>query len=250
MLPARYLHTSIAPDTDNSSFTLQEKPEECVLSESGNVDDTSADKPTGNNENNDLYCPWPTENPTQTETETTSQIEDGDLYCSWPRGGEVNNTSSSVNGSMSRNSERNCSVCTISSEDEFSNSSSCNSPSESNKKSNGGSHSLRKKVLTHRRCHSSEWPVVKWAMRLPTRLHLEGRPNNPVRNGVMSSISDSKLSEDWPPKELQKFEEKFSPFCKIFGYEELQVATSNFSTGLFFSSFSYPKPNYLSQEIF
>lgn len=235
MLPARYLHTSIAPDTDNSSFTSQEKSEECVLSESGNVDDTSTNKSTSNNENNNLYCPWPTENPTQAESETASQIEDGDLYCSWPRGGEANNTSSSVNGSGSRNSDRNCSVCTILSEDEYSNSSSCNSPSESNKKSNGGSHSLRKKVLTHRRSHSSEWPVVKWAMRLPTRLHLEGRPDNPVRNGVLRSSSDLKLSEDWPPKELQKFEEKFSSFCKIFGYEELQVATSNFSAGLFSS---------------
>jgi hypothetical protein len=70
-------------------------------------------------------------------------------------------------------------------------------------------------------------------MRLPTRLHLDGRSDNPIRSGVMNSSSDLKLSEDWPPKELENFEKTFSSFCKSFGYEELQVATSNFSAGLF-----------------
>jgi hypothetical protein len=49
----------------------------------------------------------------------------------------------------------------------------------------------------------------------------------------MNSSSDLKLSEDWPPKELENFEKTFSSFCKSFGYEELQVATSKFSAGLF-----------------
>lgn len=240
VLPVRYPHTSISTDADNSNFTLEEKPQEFILPKSGSDGVTSTNNPiSSSNDENNLYCPWPTENQTQAESEPTSQIEDGNLYCSWPKEGTANKTSkankssSVVNGFGTKTNNRSCSVCTISSEDESSNSSSCNSPSDSNKKLNGGSHSLRKRVLTHRRCNSSEWTVVRWAMKIPTRLHLEGRPDNPVSSVVMSSSSDLKLSEDWPPKELEKFEEMFSSFCTIFGYEELQVATSNFSAGLF-----------------
>jgi hypothetical protein len=250
VLPPRYLWTSISTDIDNSNLlAIEEKSQKCILSGSGNDGGTSANNPvsSSNDENNDLYCPWPAENPTQAESEFTSQTDDAELYCSWPRGDEANKTSCSVEGSEYKTTNRNCSVCTISSEDESSTSSLCNSPSESNKKLNGGSQCLRKRVLTHRRCHSSEWAVVRWAMRLPTILHLDGRPDNPISGGVMSSSGDLKLNEDWPPKELEKFEEMFSSFCKSFGYEELQEATSKFSAGLFslfVSYFAYLKPNY------
>ncbi|KAJ1704597.1 hypothetical protein LUZ63_004376 [Rhynchospora breviuscula] len=231
VLPARYLSTSNSNATNNSDVTLEDKPEEHVLSKSDSDGGANANHPicTSNNGNNDLYCPWPNENTAQVESRPTSQLTNEDLYCSWPRDGEANKVSSSTNRSGSGTSNQGCSVCTISSEDESSNSSSCNSPSESNKKLNGGSHNLRKRVLTHRRCHSSEWPVVRWAMRLPTRLHLDGRPVDPVKCGVMSLSNDFSLTEDWPPKELKEFEEKFSSFCKNFRFEELEKATSNFS---------------------
>ncbi|XP_022141711.1 probable receptor-like serine/threonine-protein kinase At5g57670 isoform X2 [Momordica charantia] len=88
--------------------------------------------------------------------------------------------------------------------------------------------------------------VVQWAMRLPSRspsypAALEYKPNTSGQcldgengamvlvgaEGVTSLLSPDSDSETLP-KELEGFHEKYSSTCRLFNYQELLIATSNF----------------------
>lgn len=100
--------------------------------------------------------------------------------------------------------------------------------------------------------------VVQWAMRLPSRspsypAALEYKPNTSGQcldgengamvlvgaEGVTSPLSPDSDSETLP-KELEGFHEKYSSTCRLFNYQELLIATSNFLPGMFcFPSVAY-----------
>nr|CAD1817784.1 unnamed protein product [Ananas comosus var. bracteatus] len=110
---------------------------------------------------------------------------------------------------------------------------------------------VRKKIVTHKRSASFDWPkisVVQWAMRRSNRnaaIHPDSKSLKSSSNTKTNSDSDSGSNfmlytdsiqdfafydeEGWPPKELDSLREKYSSVCRLFRYEELKLATSNFS---------------------
>ena len=98
--------------------------------------------------------------------------------------------------------------------------------------------------------------VMQWVLKLPSRQSLaavypDHRRNKSDRNednslnldgdnGAIVPFSDIALSPSSPgyclkshSKELKELAEKYSSACRLFSYQELLLATSNFKPGLF-----------------
>lgn len=108
---------------------------------------------------------------------------------------------------------------------------------------------LRRRIFSHQRSSSFEWAkvsMVQWAMRLPSRynsVHPDSKSlksdESPRFNGDSECESTSAFDPEsifsfslydvaWPPSELGSLQDKYS-VCRLFSYEELKLATSNFS---------------------
>jgi hypothetical protein len=111
---------------------------------------------------------------------------------------------------------------------------------------------LRRRIFSHQRSSSFEWAkvsMVQWAMRLPSRynsIHPDSKSlksdESPRFNGDSECESTSAVDPEsifsfslydvaWPPSELGSLQEKYSSVCRLFSYEELKLATSDFSPG-------------------
>uniref|UniRef100_A0ACD5X6H5 Uncharacterized protein n=2 Tax=Avena sativa TaxID=4498 RepID=A0ACD5X6H5_AVESA len=109
---------------------------------------------------------------------------------------------------------------------------------------------LRRRIFSHQRSSSFEWAkvsMVQWAMRLPSRyssIHPDNKSlksdESPRLNGDSECESTSAVDPEsifsfslydvaWPPSELGSLQEKYSSVCRLFSYEELKLATTNFS---------------------
>lgn len=109
---------------------------------------------------------------------------------------------------------------------------------------------LRRRIFNHQRSSSFEWAkmsMVQWAMRLPSRyvsVHPDSKSlksdASPRLNCDSECESTSAVEPEsifsfslydvaWPPSELESLLEKYSSVCMLFTYEELKLATSNFS---------------------
>ncbi|XBI86097.1 hypothetical protein VPH35_094116 [Triticum aestivum] len=89
--------------------------------------------------------------------------------------------------------------------------------------------------------------MVQWAMRLPSRYSSVHPDNKSLKSDTSprlrgdsecdststaepeSIFSFSLYDVAWPPSELGSLQEEYSPVCRLFSYEELKLATSNFS---------------------
>ncbi|RWW09552.1 hypothetical protein GW17_00026961 [Ensete ventricosum] len=114
--------------------------------------------------------------------------------------------------------------------------------------------SLRRLVLTNRKSLSSEkhkTSVVQWAKRLPSRyssVHPDRKSKKLEGNTTLNLDGESgaivPVGADLPPphfllsdaegrlpEELESLRRKFSSVCRLFSYEELEQATSNFLHG-------------------
>ena len=111
---------------------------------------------------------------------------------------------------------------------------------------------LRRRIFSHHRSSSFEWAkisMVQWAMRLPSRytsVHPDSKllksDASPRLNCDSETESTSAVEPEsmfsfafydvaWPPSELESLREKYSSVCRLFSYEELKLATSNYSPG-------------------
>jgi len=111
---------------------------------------------------------------------------------------------------------------------------------------------LRRRIFNHHRSSSFEWAkisMVQWAMRLPSRytsVHPDSKllksDASPRLNCDSETESTSAVEPEsmfsfafydvaWPPSELESLREKYSSVCRLFSYEELKLATSNYSPG-------------------
>uniref|UniRef100_J3LUM2 Protein kinase domain-containing protein n=2 Tax=Oryza brachyantha TaxID=4533 RepID=J3LUM2_ORYBR len=108
---------------------------------------------------------------------------------------------------------------------------------------------LRRRIFNHQRSSSFEWAkisMVQWAMRLPSRytsvsdnkslksdasprLNCDSECESTSAVDTESLFSFSLYDMAWPPSELESLQEKSSSTCRLFTYEELKLATSNFS---------------------
>ena len=102
--------------------------------------------------------------------------------------------------------------------------------------------------------------MVQWVMRLPSRRtlyiansdqKLDGCDQNKYKSsnfngesGAIVTVGMENIIAPPPdynsinlPKELEGLHEKYSATCRLFKYQELLSATSNFLAGLFHSSF-------------
>lgn len=116
--------------------------------------------------------------------------------------------------------------------------------------------SLRRLVLTNRKSLYSEKhkaSVVQWAKWLPSRyssVHPDRKSKKSEGNTTLDLDQESgaivPVGADLPPtpfllsdaegrlpEELESFRKKFSSVCRLFSYEELEQATSNFLHGCF-----------------
>jgi hypothetical protein len=111
---------------------------------------------------------------------------------------------------------------------------------------------LHRRIFRHQRSSSFEWAkisMVQWAMRLPSRytsVHPDGKPLKPGASPRLNCDSETESTAAvepesmfsfafydvaWPPSELESLREKYSSVCRMFSYEELKLATSNYSPG-------------------
>ncbi|KAB8094401.1 hypothetical protein EE612_021575 [Oryza sativa] len=108
---------------------------------------------------------------------------------------------------------------------------------------------LRRRIFNHQRSSSFEWAkisMVQWAMRLPSRytsvadnksfksdasprLNCDSECESTSAVDTESMFSFSLYDISWPPNEVESLQEKYSSTCRLFTYEELKLATSNFS---------------------
>ncbi|VAH97239.1 unnamed protein product [Triticum turgidum subsp. durum] len=109
---------------------------------------------------------------------------------------------------------------------------------------------LRRRIFHHERTSSFEWAkvsMVQWAMRLPSRYSSVHPDNKSLKSDTSprlrgdsecdststaepeSIFSFSLYDVAWPPSELGSLQEEYSSVCRLFSYEELKLATSNFS---------------------
>ncbi|CAN6286230.1 unnamed protein product [Urochloa humidicola] len=107
---------------------------------------------------------------------------------------------------------------------------------------------LRRRIFSHHRSSSFEWAkisMVQWAMRLPSRytsVHPDSKllKSDPRLNCDSETESTSAIEPEsmfsfafydvaWPPSELESLREKYSSVCRLFSYEELKLATANYS---------------------
>ncbi|KAL5217433.1 hypothetical protein ABZP36_018117 [Zizania latifolia] len=112
---------------------------------------------------------------------------------------------------------------------------------------------LRRRIFNHQRSSSFEWArisMVQWAMRLPSRyasvhpdikslksdaspsLNCDSECESISAVDTESMFSFSLYDISWPPSELESLQEKYSSICRLFSYEELKLATSNFSADM------------------
>lgn len=122
---------------------------------------------------------------------------------------------------------------------------------------------LHRKISSDRRLHDKPFmpchqiSVVQWAMRLPRRNILYGVDNDkqpsicdqgqdqsvaldsesgalvPVDSEIWKTSSSPECNTKSIPKELESLHVKYSSTCRLFEYQELVLATSNFLPGLF-----------------
>lgn len=109
---------------------------------------------------------------------------------------------------------------------------------------------LRRRIFSHHRSSSFEWAkisMVQWAMRLPSRytsVHPDSKSlkadASPRLNCDSETESTSAVEPEsmfsfafydvaWPPSELESLREKYSSVSRLFSYEELKIATDNYS---------------------
>ena len=114
---------------------------------------------------------------------------------------------------------------------------------------------LRRTLLSRRQdsngSSSKRVSVVQWTMLLPSRPHISygnlsstlqncNQQENEVQNDTLVSVATNNLAHQMSldrdskslPRELEGLHEKYSSTCRLFKYEELQAATSNFVPGL------------------
>uniref|UniRef100_A0A7C9ASV7 Receptor protein serine/threonine kinase n=2 Tax=Opuntia streptacantha TaxID=393608 RepID=A0A7C9ASV7_OPUST len=110
---------------------------------------------------------------------------------------------------------------------------------------------LRRTLLSRRQdsngSSSKRISVVQWTMLLPSRPHISygnssstlqncNQQENEVQNDTLVSVATNNLAHQMSldrdskslPRELEGLHEKYSSTCRLFKYEELQAATSNF----------------------
>lgn len=113
-------------------------------------------------------------------------------------------------------------------------------------------HLHRRIFRHHHRSSSFEWAknsMVQWAMRLPSRytsVHPDGKSLKSDANTRLNCDSETESTTavepvsmfsfafydvTWPPSELESLREKYSSVCRLFSYEELKIATANYSPG-------------------
>ncbi|KAJ1292780.1 hypothetical protein BS78_01G016700 [Paspalum vaginatum] len=109
---------------------------------------------------------------------------------------------------------------------------------------------LRRRIFSHHRSSSFEWAkisMVQWAMRLPSRytsvhpdskslkadasprLNCDSETESTSAVELESMFSFTFYDVAWPPSELESLREKYSSVCRLFSYEELKLATANYS---------------------
>ncbi|GJN22716.1 hypothetical protein PR202_gb10311 [Eleusine coracana subsp. coracana] len=109
---------------------------------------------------------------------------------------------------------------------------------------------LRRRIFSHHRSSSFEWAkmsMVQWAMRLPSRYTSVYPDSKSLKSDASPRLNCDSETEStsvvesesmfsfavydvvWPPSELESLREKYSSVCKMFSYEELKVATANYS---------------------
>ncbi|KAJ3683478.1 hypothetical protein LUZ60_013705 [Juncus effusus] len=236
VLPSRYNAKPKELQIPNGASTSTEEDLYCVLPPKNPVQALNADQTsTVLALNADQKSPVQALNADQKSTmyalnaDQSSPVQalNADQYCSWPKKADPNNSSGLTNGSGSGSNNW--------TDDESASSISSPCNSEINKKINNN-FGLRKRVLKHRRCLSSDWTMVKWALRISNGSR-DPRPVNPLRvDGSESQRSDSfdsslnlnlNLGENW--SELDSLKERYEKVLRVFGFDELDSATSNFS---------------------
>ena len=111
---------------------------------------------------------------------------------------------------------------------------------------------LHRRIFRHHRSSSLEWAknsMVQWAMRLPSRyssVHPDGKSLKSDASPRLNCDSETESTTAvepvsmfsfafydvvWPPSELESLREKCSSVCRLFSYEELKLATANYSPG-------------------
>ncbi|PKA46957.1 Receptor-like cytosolic serine/threonine-protein kinase RBK1 [Apostasia shenzhenica] len=97
---------------------------------------------------------------------------------------------------------------------------------------------LRRAIINKKNISSRERPkacVVQWALRLPSRnsassvVHPDSKQAKSYAIVRSNHASEVLNQEKELPKELLSLQEKYSSVCRLFSYEELMKATSNFS---------------------
>ncbi|KAK8443713.1 hypothetical protein SEVIR_9G018300v4 [Setaria viridis] len=109
---------------------------------------------------------------------------------------------------------------------------------------------LRRRIFSHHRSSSFEWAkmsMVQWAMRLPSRYTSVHPDSKLLKSGASPRLNCDSETEStsavepesmfsfafydvaWPPSELESLREKYSSVCRLFSYEELKLATGNYS---------------------
>lgn len=141
---------------------------------------------------------------------------------------------------------------------------------------------LRRAVLSDRkdleRSPTRKIPVVQWAMQLPSR-HPSPSPNFEQRqitcypgeeedqssnlnseSGAIILVGTETMNSPPPsspenksmnlPRELEGFHDKYSSTCRLFKYQELLSATSNFLAGLFWFTIHALDNKFVIQLVF
>ncbi|KAG8061719.1 hypothetical protein GUJ93_ZPchr0003g18051 [Zizania palustris] len=250
------LYCLLPPRNGNSGRTTNDSSRSAV---SQKHDDPADPSPEGDSE---LYCQLPRNGNSGRTTNDSSRSAasqkhddpadplpegDSELYCQLPRTGH--------SGRSFGGSKR--SVGAKEAEDSLQDSTqNIDTPSSSPlslRRMVEGRHDrcrLRRRIFNHQRSSSFEWArisMVQWAMRLPSRyasvhpdikslksdaspsLNCDSECESTSAVSTESMFSFSLYDISWPPSELESLQEKYSSICRLFSYEELKLATSNFS---------------------
>ncbi|XP_039117115.1 probable receptor-like serine/threonine-protein kinase At5g57670 [Dioscorea cayenensis subsp. rotundata] len=99
---------------------------------------------------------------------------------------------------------------------------------------------LRRAIMNDRKTSTekSKISVFQWAMWLPSRwsfsssIHPDRKPTNPELDPSVNCNEENNVDEDEVKilEELQSLQVKYSSICRLFSYQDLMDATSNFST--------------------
>ncbi|XP_065880231.1 protein kinase STUNTED isoform X2 [Euphorbia lathyris] len=85
-------------------------------------------------------------------------------------------------------------------------------------------------LLGRQTSDSRQMSVVQWAMRLPTRQLSLCLPNMSENESSLDGTQTLPLSPSPVPQELEGLHQKYSATCRLFNYQQLLSATSNFSS--------------------